>query len=87
MEKFISAEEAAGKVKDGMTLMVGGFLGGGSPDTILSVIEKNGTKNLTVICNDTSFPDKGLGDLVDRLIPADLLVLAVDQLHWILQTV
>ncbi len=64
MEKFISAEEAASKVKDGMTLMVGGFLGGGSPDAILGFIEKNGTKNLTVICNDTSFADKGLGRLI-----------------------
>ncbi len=31
MKKLISAAEAAGMVKDGMTVMIGGFLGNGSP--------------------------------------------------------
>ncbi len=74
MEKIISAAEAASKVKDGMTIMVGGFLGAGSPDTLLGLIEKNGTKNLTVICNDTSFPDRGLGRLVANKQIAKIIV-------------
>ena len=31
MSKFISIEEAVSKVKDGMTIMVGGFLANGTP--------------------------------------------------------
>ena len=64
MNKFITATEAASKVKDGMTIMVGGFLGVGSPPKILAALAKSGVKDLTLICNDTSFPDKTVGQLV-----------------------
>lgn len=62
--KFISAEEAASMVKDGMTIMIGGFLAVGSPTSIIDKMVKSGVKNLTIICNDTAFPDKGIGLLV-----------------------
>ncbi|HCY00779.1 MAG TPA: branched-chain amino acid dehydrogenase [Bacteroidales bacterium] len=62
--KFISAEEAASMVKDGMTVMIGGFLAVGSPTSIINKIVESGVKNLTLICNDTAFPDKGVGLLV-----------------------
>ncbi|MDD3891555.1 MAG: 3-oxoacid CoA-transferase subunit A [Bacteroidales bacterium] len=62
--KFISAEEAASMVKDGMTVMIGGFLAVGSPSSIINKIVESGVKNLTLICNDTAFPDKGVGLLV-----------------------
>ncbi|MDY0197677.1 MAG: CoA transferase subunit A [Tenuifilaceae bacterium] len=62
--KFITAEEAASMVKDGMTVMIGGFLGVGSPTSIINKIVESGVKNLTVICNDTAFPDRGIGLLV-----------------------
>ncbi|MDD2278388.1 MAG: branched-chain amino acid dehydrogenase, partial [Bacteroidales bacterium] len=62
--KFITAEEAASMVKDGMTVMIGGFLGVGSPTSIINKIVESGVKNLTVICNDTAFPDMGIGLLV-----------------------
>jgi acetate CoA/acetoacetate CoA-transferase alpha subunit len=64
MAKIISAVEAATFVKDGMTIMVGGFLACGTPHLLVNQIEANGTKNLTLICNDTSFPDNGVGKLV-----------------------
>ncbi|HAE42743.1 MAG TPA: branched-chain amino acid dehydrogenase [Clostridiales bacterium] len=64
MNKFITATEAASKVKDGMTIMVGGFLGVGSPPKILDALAKSGVKDLTLICNDTSFPDKTVGKLI-----------------------
>ncbi|MDL2262285.1 CoA transferase subunit A [Bacteroidales bacterium OttesenSCG-928-I21] len=64
MSKFISVDEAALKVKDGMTIMIGGFLGTGSPENIIKALVKTNVKNLTIICNDTAFPDKGLGQLV-----------------------
>ena len=51
---LISAADAAGRIKDGDTLMVGGFLGCGSPLAIISALKVKGTKNLTLICNDTA---------------------------------
>ena len=64
MSKFISIEEAVSKVKDGMTTMVGGFLANGTPNKIVDALAKSGVKNLTLICNDTAYPDKGVGQLI-----------------------
>ena len=64
MDKFISVEQAVSMVKDGMTLMIGGFLGVGSANKVLKGIHDAGIKNLTIIGNDTAFVDKGGGILV-----------------------
>ena len=53
MKKLISAAEAAGMVKDGMTVMIGGFLGNGSPHAIIDALVESGVKDLTLIVNDT----------------------------------
>ena len=64
MAKIISAAEAAAKVQDGMTVMVGGFLGCGTPQILVDQVLAQGTKDLTLVCNDTAFPDAGVGKLV-----------------------
>ena len=64
MNKIISAAGAAEAVKDGMTVAIGGFLAVGTPDTLVDQLVKRQTINLTVIANDTAFPDKGIGRLV-----------------------
>ena len=58
MKKEISLEQAVAMVKDGMTVMIGGFLGVGAPIQIVDALAESGVKDLTVICNDTAFPDK-----------------------------
>ncbi|HOK49049.1 MAG TPA: CoA transferase subunit A [Sedimentibacter sp.] len=64
MNKIISIDEAADMVKDGMTIMVGGFLANGTPERLIDALVKKNVKNLTLICNDTGFPDKGVGKMV-----------------------
>ncbi len=64
INKIISVKEAAEKVQDGMTIMVGGFLANGTPENLIDAIVENNVKNLTLICNDTGFPDKGVGKMV-----------------------
>ena len=64
MAKIISAAEAAAKVQAGMTVMVGGFLGCGTPQSLVDQVLADGTKDLTLVCNDTAFPDSGVGKLV-----------------------
>lgn len=64
MDKKISLQEAVSKIKDGMTVMVGGFLAAGSPITILDELAKSGVKNLTLICNDTAYADVAHGKLI-----------------------
>lgn len=64
MNKRISLQDAVAKVKDGMTVMVGGFLGAGSPHAILNELALSGVKDLTLICNDTAFADVAHGKLI-----------------------
>lgn len=64
MNKLISVKEAVSKVKDGDIIMVGGFLANGTPETLIDALIESGVKNLTLICNDTGFIDKGVGKMV-----------------------
>jgi len=64
MNKVISLEAAIDYVKDGMTLMIGGFGGRGTPENIIDALVLRNIKNLTIITNDTGFVDKGVGKLV-----------------------
>jgi acetate CoA/acetoacetate CoA-transferase alpha subunit len=64
LNKVRKLEEAVAAVKDGSTVMIGGFLAVGSPTDILDSLAAKGVRNLTVIANDTAFPDKGIGKLV-----------------------
>ena len=64
MNKLISLEEAVAKIHDGMTVMIGGFLGCGSPAQITDALVEKGVKDLTIICNDTAYPEVGVGKLI-----------------------
>lgn len=64
MNKVISIDEAIDHIKDGMTIMVGGFLGCGAPHRLVDALVKKGVKDLTLICNDSGFPDISVGKLV-----------------------
>ncbi len=64
MEKTISMEKATEMVKDGMTIMVGGFLGVGNPLTLVDALVDKGVRNLTLIANDTATPKLGIGKFV-----------------------
>lgn len=64
MNKIISIEKAIEKVEDGMTIMIGGFLGCGNPHKLIDGLIEKGVKDLTIIANDTAFPEVGLGKLI-----------------------
>jgi acetate CoA/acetoacetate CoA-transferase alpha subunit len=64
MNKLISVEEAMKFINDGTTLMVGGFMGNGTPNILIEGVAKKGVKNLTVMCNDGAVPGVGTGLLV-----------------------
>ena len=59
-----SADEAVAQIKDGAVIMVGGFMCVGTPENLIDALVKKGVKNLTIICNDGGFPDKGVGKLI-----------------------
>lgn len=64
MDKIIPVEHAVAMIEDGMTVMIGGFLANGTPEKIIDALVASDVRNLTVICNDTSYPDRGIGRLV-----------------------
>lgn len=88
MDKMISLKDAASKVKSGMTLMVGGFLTSGGPNKIMDIIAESDVKDLTLICNDAAYPDKGLGKLISNRMVKKLITsyigsnsAAIDQMN------
>ncbi len=64
--KVAGLEEALERFYDGMTLMFGGFGGVGSPPSLIEGILAKNIRNMTLIGNDTGFPEIGIGKLVSR---------------------
>ena len=62
-QKAISCTRAVEMIPDGASLMIGGFMGVGSPHRVIDELVRQGRKNLTVICNDTGKPGWGIGKL------------------------
>lgn len=62
--KAISLTRAVEMIPDGATLMIGGFLGVGSPHRLIDELVRQGRNNLTVIANDTARPELGIGKLI-----------------------
>jgi acetate CoA/acetoacetate CoA-transferase alpha subunit len=62
--RTISPEEAVGLIPDGASLLVGGFMGVGTPERIIDELIRQKRRNLTVIANDTAMPGVGIGKLV-----------------------
>jgi 3-oxoacid CoA-transferase subunit A len=67
INKVVSnVQEALEGVKDGMTLMLGGFGLCGIPENSIAELVKKGTKNLTCISNNAGVDDFGLGLLLQE---------------------
>ena len=63
--KTISCAAAVKMIPDGATLMIGGFMGVGTPERLIDELVRQGKRNLIVIANDNSVPGRGIGKLVD----------------------
>ena len=67
--KSIQPSSAVDLIQDGVILMIGGFMGAGSPTRVINALVRLGRRNLTVISNDTARPGVGVGKLIDaRLV-------------------
>lgn len=74
MNKVITIEEAVSHIKDGMSIMYGGFMGVGTAVQLVEAIAQKGVKNLTIIGNDTAFPNKAIGMLISNRQVKKLIV-------------
>ena len=74
MKRAIKAEAAAEMVRDGSTVLVGGFMGVGSPHRLIDALVARKVRDLTVVANDTAMPGRGIGKLVSAGAIARLIV-------------
>lgn len=64
MKKAVKPETAAEMIPDGAVVMIGGFMGVGTPERLIDAMVARGIRDLTVIANDAALPGKGIGKLV-----------------------
>jgi acetate CoA/acetoacetate CoA-transferase alpha subunit len=70
--KSVSAEEAVAMIPNGARVMVGGFMGVGTPERLVDELVRQNKSELTLICNDAGLPGKGVGKLVDATLVSAL---------------
>ena len=69
MRKIMEIEAAVASIPDNASVMIGGFMGVGTPIRIIDEIVRVKKSNLVVIANDTARPGVGIGKLIDaRLV-------------------
>jgi acetate CoA/acetoacetate CoA-transferase alpha subunit len=64
MDKMKTIDQAMEHINDGMTIMIGGFMGIGTPESLIDAMIEKGVKDLTIIANDSGLPDRGIGRLI-----------------------
>jgi len=59
-----SLHDVVAAIPDGASLMIGGFMGVGTPECLVDELLRQGKRDLTVIANDTALPGVGIGKLI-----------------------
>ena len=70
--KAVSVEEAVAMIPNGASVMVGGFMGVGTPERLLDELVRQRKSELSIISNDAAVPGKGVGKLFDAALVSTL---------------
>jgi acetate CoA/acetoacetate CoA-transferase alpha subunit len=65
MSKVLTVNDLAALIPDGASVMIGGFMGVGSPLRMIDALVARGARGLTIIANDTAYPNFAIGKLID----------------------
>lgn len=66
MDKRVAdAEAVIGRIRDGATILVGGFGCCGVPENLIGALIRQGTKNLTIVSNNPGIEGFGVGALIE----------------------
>jgi acetate CoA/acetoacetate CoA-transferase alpha subunit len=70
--RAVAVEEAVAMIPAGASIMVGGFMGVGTPKRLLDEIVRQQKSGLSIISNDAAVPGKGVGRLFDATLVSRL---------------
>jgi acetate CoA/acetoacetate CoA-transferase alpha subunit len=70
--RAVSVEEAVALIPAGASVMVGGFMGVGTPERVLDEVVRQQKSSLSLICNDAAVPGRGVGKLFDAALVSRL---------------
>ena len=70
--RAVVVEEAVAMIPPGASIMVGGFMGVGTPERLLDEVVRQTKTGLSVISNDAAVPGKGVGKLFDAALVSRL---------------
>ena len=65
MSKICNKEDIMKQFSDGQTIMIAGFAGTGEPKELTDMLLESGSRNLTIISNDTGYSGDGVGRLFE----------------------
>jgi acetate CoA/acetoacetate CoA-transferase alpha subunit len=60
----VSLDQSVAMIPDGASVMIGGFMGVGTPERTIDEIVRQNKSDLVVIANDTASPGRGIGKLI-----------------------
>ena len=64
IRRAIKPQDAVARIADNASVMIGGFMGVGTPHRLIDALVAHGARGLTVIANDSALPGVGIGKLV-----------------------
>ncbi len=64
-KRVANADTAIERLRDGATILMGGFGLCGIPENLIAAVRRTGTKNLTVVSNNAGVADFGIGLLLE----------------------
>jgi acetate CoA/acetoacetate CoA-transferase alpha subunit len=70
--KVVSVEDATAMIPNGATIMIGGFMGVGTPERLLDELVRQRKTELSIISNDAALPGRGIGKLCDAALVSTL---------------
>ena len=70
--RALCVEEAVAMIPAGASIMVGGFMGVGTPERLLDEVVRQQKSRLSLISNDAAVPGKGVGKLFDATLVSRL---------------
>ncbi|HXX44317.1 MAG TPA: CoA transferase subunit A [Candidatus Acidoferrales bacterium] len=65
-KRVANAEAVIGRIKDGATILVGGFGCCGVPENLIGALIRQRTKNLTIVSNNPGIEGFGVGALIEN---------------------